>query len=1268
MGARIRFGGFGLGLVLVSMVAGSAPSALAEIRATDKNGLRTEVNGLRGGRCHKGICRIGGGTNAGKNKFHRFKDFDTRGEITRVEFDTDGKNNLIIGVTSPSGSWINKALSMSSKANLFFLSPGGIYVGKGADFINVPKLTLSTADQLKFSEGVFDVFGSTPSSIQDFRTNPLPGVFGLRRSEIEEPVELAAGELPGIHLDGINISLDEELVVDAPGGRVDVTGSRLNVGTEEIGGRIALTGEAIRIDGESELIASGMFGGGLIEVGGSWQNSDASVRQAISVIIENGALLDASAVEQGDGGEIVVWSDVTDPQSITKVAGTLLAIGGPEGGNGGAIETSGFELNVAGIDVDAKARRGEQGLWLLDPFDYTLDNNSFETSTIATVLSNGTDVTISTASTSNTLNQVGLEHGNGISSDNSDSSGGTITVNDSIVVSGSGSGSLTLIADKDIQINATLQNSTGAGGLTLSSATGVAINSTGSIDWDGGSDGLIQIIASASGGLTGSGPIDMGDAGTSLTISQPSISDTTYSGSMSGVGNLTKAGSGELLLSGANTYQGRTTIEEGVLGISNASALGASGAQSNGTFINRDAALYIIGSENFSLTETLSLGQSGSSGSARIRLISGNATLTKPITLFGDSALEALSGELLLDNVSSSAGSNMIAVDSSCGGEQSCSLRVGGNSLGGGGIVKTFWDQSSPSNSDGINLGSESLTINNNGAFRISGVSTHSGSVVIDSGDLQLAHQNALGEVSGITMQNEGKISFLTEILRVNPSAEESAGLVTLGSGDQTLFVESGVTVSLDDVSFVGAGNLVKSGGGQLNYFDLANTGVGALTYTGATKVLAGELNLYVGAMQTSQVTCSSTGFSNLCSEASVSIENVYQIAGSFIDSNLMSPGDALITTFDESSSNYFEPMPANNAEFESSAENLAIETNFPFGENGQEERLIGSIVLAQFTELISPASELASPPALYALEPGSEAGGWSGVADFFGVEPRSDDGGGNSLGMSPPEGEGDGLGGSSVDGYSEFKAVLEDIDPAGWVPSSLSGEGYEVSLLLESAFQLLDAGNPSEGPSADALPLGTVPDGFDGSAVDTPSSQLKASTAVVADGSAALISDGSEIGSTGADVADGGESSVPIAVVAEEGSNSEAGAEAGDGAVSEMAEAVDEAGDGGEEGESVANEAGVDEEAGGDGENTGRGEGGTSEEPKAPSAAVAIKRVDAKQATENLAQGDAKSTSRTLQGLNLPDLAARRTPTPAAIVNSLQQVRQRITSGAAPR
>ena len=1361
MGAGIRWSGFGLGLILASMVAGSAPSVLAEIRATDKNGLRTEVNGLRGGRCNKGICRIGGGTNAGKNKFHRFKNFDTRGAITRVEFDTGGKNNLIVGVTSPSGSWINKALSMSSKANLFFLSPGGLHVGKGAEFINVPKLTLSTADQLKFSEGVFDVFGSTPSSIQDFRTNPLPGVFGLRRSEMEEPVELAAGELPGIHLDGINISLDEELVVDAPGGRVDVTNSRLNVGTEEIGGRIALTGDVILIDSQSELVASGMFGGGLIEVGGSWQNSDASVRQAISVIIENGALLDASAKEQGDGGEIVAWSDVNNPQSITTVAGTLLATGGREGGNGGAIETSGFELNVAGIDVDAKASRGDQGLWLLDPFDYTLDNNSFETSTIASVLSNGTDVTISTAATSNTLGE------DTISSDNSDASGGTITVNDSIVVSGSGSGSLTLIADKDIQINATLQNSTGAGGLTLSSATGVAINSTGSIDWDGGSDGLIQIIASASGGLTGSGPIDMGDAGTSLTISQPSISDTTYSGSISGAGDLTKAGSGELLLSGVNTYQGRTYVEEGVLGISNASALGASGAQSNGTFINRDAALYIIGSENFSLAETLSLGQSGSSGSAKIRLVSGNATLTKPITLFGDSALEALSGELLLDNTSSSSGSNMIAVDSSCEGGQSCSLRIGGNSLGGGGIVKTFWDQSSPSNSDGISLGSENLTINNNGTFRISGASVFSGPIIIDSADLQIAKQGALGQVSSISMVNNAKLSFLTDFPAQSPPSEPPV-IVTLGVGDQTLFIASDSSVVLNDVTFSGAGNFVKDGGGVLEYLDTSYGGTGTLAYTGDTKVLAGSLTVSAASIATSSVSCSGTGTSNLCSatpapastptptssltptltpEPTTTIElepvspGIKPISSGQEPSP---PGQAPMTSADEPLPPGEEPLPPGQApltkgdeplplgkpEQQPEAEVRGVGTGLPAGANGEEKELVDSILLAQAPPEQAPMTSASftpmEPMASVAPEPGQEGGSPVGDSGFGGEGPGP---GVEAGGEGPPdvggpegqvetadaegppegggpEGEGDGPGAEPGGGDGDGNAEMEGADPAALTPPSLSGEGYEVSLSLESSFQMADSGNPSIG----AAPVGGGPGGAPpvGGAVDgAVGSQLNAATTAVAEGGGgAAISGGAEgTAANGAGSPEGGVSAAPSGSEGE-GASGEAGGEvaAGDGGGEESSGAegsgseTADAGDGGvgeegsaaetADGEEGAEEGGDDdgttasaeseeretadgeaagEEAAGE-EGAAGAEEGPSEKPKAPSAAVAVKRVDAKRASDNLARGDAQATSRTLQGLNLSDVRGRSTPTPAAITNSLQQVRQRIVSGAGPR
>ena len=561
MSPVLRLNGFRLGLLLAALAVGTGEAAFGEIRASGKNGLRTEVNGVRGGGCNKGVCRIGGGTNAGKNKFHRFKDFDTRGAIERVEFDTGGKHNLVVGVTSAKGTWINKMVALSSKANLFFLSPGGIHLGKGAGFINVPKLSLSTADQLRFAEGTFDVFHSTPESVAAFTTNPLPGVFGMRRSEMDKGVVLEAGQLPGIHLNGINISLDEELLVDAPGGQVNVVDSRLDVGTDDVGGRITLTGEAISINGASELIASGRSGGGLIEVGGSWQNSDASVRQAVTAQVEHGAVLDASASVKGDGGEIVVWSDITDPQSLTAVAGRLWARGGLEGGDGGAIETSGYALDIAGIDVQTSAISGENGLWLLDPYDYTI--GSTEAEYIVDALGDQIDVTISTASLTSSAGS------NTISADSDDISGGTITVDAEIdLMCPSGPcGDLTLAADKDIQINAYVG---GEGfeqsSLTLSSKTGVSINSGGSIQWLCEFDcGQVEISSSVSGGLTGSGPLDIGSSSsTTLIVNQ--VGTSNFSGKVSGSGQFQKNGTGTFRLTGnSNDYSGATVVNAGVL-------------------------------------------------------------------------------------------------------------------------------------------------------------------------------------------------------------------------------------------------------------------------------------------------------------------------------------------------------------------------------------------------------------------------------------------------------------------------------------------------------------------------------------------------------------------------------------------------------------------------------------------------------------------------------------------------------------------------------
>ena len=140
------------------------------------------------------------------------------------------------------------------------------------------------------------------------------------------------------------------------------SGSRLSVSAPEgIGGTLTLSGDAVQVDGSSQLLATGPDGGGTIQVGGSWQNSDPSVRQATTTQIEPGALIDASSTGEGDGGEIVVWSDIQSADSVTDVGGTLRAMAGPRGGDGGRIETSGAGVELDGVAGACECNRRDLG-------------------------------------------------------------------------------------------------------------------------------------------------------------------------------------------------------------------------------------------------------------------------------------------------------------------------------------------------------------------------------------------------------------------------------------------------------------------------------------------------------------------------------------------------------------------------------------------------------------------------------------------------------------------------------------------------------------------------------------------------------------------------------------------------------------------------------------------------------------------------------------------------------------------------------------------
>ncbi|MEM1159024.1 MAG: autotransporter-associated beta strand repeat-containing protein [Verrucomicrobiota bacterium] len=85
-------------------------------------------------------------------------------------------------------------------------------------------------------------------------------------------------------------------------------------------------------------------------------------------------------------------------------------------------------------------------------------------------------------------------------------------------------------------------------------------NTTVSLDTNDGLD--VDDIDATLGGLEGSGNLDLGS--TLLTVGNNNA-DTTYSGIISGTGNVIKIGTGTLTFAGQNTYSGATTISEGTL-------------------------------------------------------------------------------------------------------------------------------------------------------------------------------------------------------------------------------------------------------------------------------------------------------------------------------------------------------------------------------------------------------------------------------------------------------------------------------------------------------------------------------------------------------------------------------------------------------------------------------------------------------------------------------------------------------------------------------
>ncbi|WP_295523214.1 filamentous hemagglutinin N-terminal domain-containing protein, partial [Limnohabitans sp. Rim8] len=301
---------------------------------------------------------------------------------------------------------------ISANGQVFLSNPNGVYFSPTAQ-VDVGGLVATTgkikADDFMTGKVTFHREGSTGSVVNEGRLSAAAGGYvALLAPEVRNQgtvmaqmgtVALASGEAialswnhAGTGLVGITTTaqamaalVENRSAVLAEGGQIMLSAHALatlqgavvkNSGQlsatslTEMGGKIVLMADRIELTGTSRIEANGAQGGGTVLVGGDWQGRG-DTRQAIQVTMAEGASIEANATGAGDGGTVVLWSDVHKPKGLTRVEGRIEAK--PSGtGQGGQIETSGHGLEVTEtVQIDTGG-----GQWLLDPSNVTISTGT----------------------------------------------------------------------------------------------------------------------------------------------------------------------------------------------------------------------------------------------------------------------------------------------------------------------------------------------------------------------------------------------------------------------------------------------------------------------------------------------------------------------------------------------------------------------------------------------------------------------------------------------------------------------------------------------------------------------------------------------------------------------------------------------------------------------------------------------------------------------------------------------------------------------------
>ncbi len=190
---------------------------------------------------------IDGGSEAGTNLFHSFQEFSVNDGQTVLFNNASTIQNIFTRVTGNSLSQINGILAANGMANLFFLNPNGIIFGPNASLSIGGSFLGSTANSIKFSDGIIFDVSSSPNPVLsftvpielNFTTSPQPiQVIGNGCSSCPTNSPLFAPSQRANPATGLKIGLNRNLVL--VGGDLLLDGAEIS----SLGGKIELASVA----------------------------------------------------------------------------------------------------------------------------------------------------------------------------------------------------------------------------------------------------------------------------------------------------------------------------------------------------------------------------------------------------------------------------------------------------------------------------------------------------------------------------------------------------------------------------------------------------------------------------------------------------------------------------------------------------------------------------------------------------------------------------------------------------------------------------------------------------------------------------------------------------------------------------------------------------------------------------------------------------------------------------------------------------------------